>query len=100
MKQTIEGWTIAIKVDEMFKEHTYFMGIRMKYGDNKYVTLEAYPTDISVLKNLFETKEEAMDFWKNGMWDLCIHKKMISVLPVKIKVDIDVSCLGLDWNGM
>ena len=101
MKQTFEGWTIAIKVDEMFKTHTYFMGIRTSsHTDNKYVTLETYPTDTSVLTNLFKTKEDAMCFWKDGMWDLSIHRKLISVLPVKIKVDIDVSCLGLDWNGM
>jgi hypothetical protein len=52
MKQTFEGWTIAAKVVEMFEERTYFMGIHTNYADNKYVTLEAYPTHISVLKNL------------------------------------------------
>ena len=100
MKQTFEGWTISVKVVEMFEEHTYFMGIHTNYADNKYVTLEAYPTHISVLKNLFETKEKAIDFWKNGLWELCVAREAISVLPVKIKVDIDVSCLGLDWNGI
>jgi hypothetical protein len=100
MKQIFEGWTIATKVVEMFEERTYFMGIRTNYAGNKYVTLEAYPTHISVLKNLFESKEAAIDFWKNGMWELCVAREAASVLPVKIKVDIDVSCLGLDWNGM
>ena len=47
-----------------------------------------------------QTKEDAIAFWNTGMWDLCIDRKSISVLPVKIKVDIDVSCLGLDWNGI
>ena len=80
--------------------HTYFMGTRKTCSGNKYVTLEAYPTHINVLKNLHETKEDAMDFWKNGMWELCVDRESISPIPVKIKVDINVSCLGLDWNGM
>lgn len=100
MKQTFEGWTIAVKAVEMFKTRTYFMGIHKNHAGNKYVALEGYPTHISVLKNLFETKEEAMDFWKNGMWELCVSRKECSIMPVKIKVDIDVSALGLDWNGM
>lgn len=100
MKQTFEGWTMAVKVVEMFKERTYFMGTDTNYTYNSHVTLEDYPTHISVLKNLFETKEEAIDFWKNGMWEIYVAGEVISVLPVKIKVDIDVSYLGLDWNGL
>jgi 8-oxo-dGTP pyrophosphatase MutT (NUDIX family) len=47
-----------------------------------------------------ETKEDAIAFWNTGMWELCVDRESISVLPVKIKVEIDVACLGLDWNGM
>ena len=101
MKQTCEGWTVAAKINEMgITKHTYFMGTRKTCSGNKYVTLEAYPTHINVLKNLHETKEDAMDFWNTGMWELCIARESVSAVPVKIKVDIDVSCLGLDWNGM
>jgi hypothetical protein len=101
MKQIFEGWTVAAKISEMgIIQHTYFMGTRKTYSGNKYVTLEAYPTHINVLKNLYKTKEDAIAFWNTGMWELCIDRGSISVLPVKIKVDIDISCLGLDWNGM
>ena len=100
MKQTFEGWTVSAKLVDFGEEHTYFMGTRKTWSSNKYVTLEAYPTHIDVLKNLHETKEDAITFWKTGMWELCISRESIPVLPVKIKVDIDVSCLGLDWNGM
>lgn len=100
MKQTFEGWTVAAKINEMGDIHTYFMGTHHSCSGLKYVTLEACPTHVHVLKNLHKTKEEAMDFWKNGMWKLCIDRKEYPSMPVKIKVDIDVSALGLDWNGM
>lgn len=101
MKQIFEGWTIATKINEMgIIEHTYFMGKRTNHAGNRYVTLEAYPTHVNVLKNLHETKEDAMEFWKTGMWDLCISRESTLALPVKIKVEIDVGCLGLGWNGI
>ena len=100
MKQTFEGWTVITKLTTYGEERTYFMGTHKTSSGNKYVTLEGHPTHINVLKNLHETKEDAIDFWKTGMWDLCVSRKSISIIPVKIKVDIDVSCLGLDWNGM
>lgn len=102
MKQIFEGWTVAAKIADSIggEEHTYFMGTHKVASGNKYISLERYPTNISVLKNLYKTKEDAMTFWNTGMWDLCVDRKSISVLPVKIKVDIGVSCLGLDWNGM
>ena len=102
MKQTFEGWTVAAKIVDSIggEEHTYFMGTRTNPYGNKYILLERYPSNITVLKSLHETKEAAIDFWNTGMWDLCVDRKSISVLPVKIKIDIDVSCLGLDWNGM
>lgn len=102
MKQTLEGWTVAAKIADSIgdEKHTYFMGTRKTWSSNKYVTLEAYPTHVNVLKNLHETKEDAIAFWNTGMWELCVARESISILPVKIKVDIDVSCLGLDWNGM
>jgi hypothetical protein len=101
MKQIFEGWTIAAKINEIgIVEYTYFMGTRKSHSGNKYVTLEAYPTHINVLKNLHKTKEDAIAFWNSGMWELCVARESISPIPVKIKVDIDVSCLGLDWNGM
>jgi hypothetical protein len=100
MKQTFEGWTVGVKLVDFGEEHTYFMGIRKVSSGNKYVALESYPTHINVLKNLFETKDDAIDFWKTGMWELCIDRESVSIVPVKIKVDIDVMALGLDWNGM
>jgi hypothetical protein len=108
MKQTFEGWTVALqqstvsaKISKLgIIKHTYFMGTHKTYSGNKYVTLEAYPTHINVLKNLHKTKEDAIDFWNTGMWDLSIDRESVSVVPVKINIDIDVSCLGLDWNGM
>jgi hypothetical protein len=102
MKQTFEGWTVAAKIVDCIggEEHTYFMGTHTNPYGNKYISLERCPSNIIVLKNLHETKEDAIAFWNTGMWDLCIDRKSISVLPVKIKIDIDVSCLGLDWNGM
>lgn len=112
-KETFEGWTVAVKIvyylSKGKEEHTYFMGTRKVSSGNKYVTLETYPTDISVLKNLHKTREDAIDFWRTGKWwESCIDRTSIpsySVLPVKIKVDIDVSCLELDcvnldyWKG-
>ena len=101
MEQTFEGWTVSAKMTQMgIIEHTYFMGTRYSYSGNKYVTLEAYPTHVNVLKNLHETQEDAIAFWNSGMWELCVDRESISPIPVKIKVDIDVSCLGLDWNGI
>jgi hypothetical protein len=102
MKQTFEGWTVAAKIVDSIggEEHTYFMGTHKVASGNKYISLEGYPTHLSVLKNLHETKEDAIAFWNTGMWELCVDRESISVLPVKIKVEIDVACLGLDWNGM
>ena len=102
MKQIFEGWTVTAKIVDSIigEEHTYFMGMHKVASGNKYISLERYPTNISVLKSLHKTKEAAIDFWNTGMWDLCIDRESISVVPVKINVDIDVSCLGLDWNGM
>lgn len=97
MKQIFYGWTIAAKVTEMFKTRTYFMGID---ANSPTITLEAYPTHVNVLKNLHKTKEDAIKFWKSGLWDSCVDRESISILPVKIKVEIDVACLGLDWNGI
>jgi hypothetical protein len=81
-------------------KHTYCMGTRKSHSGNMYVTLEASPTHVNVLKNLHETQEDAIAFWNTGMWELCVARESISPIPVKIKIDIDVSCLGLDWNGM
>lgn len=102
MKQTFEGWTVAAKIVDSIggEEHTYFMGARTNAYGNKYISLDSYPSNITVLKSLHKTKEDAIAFWKTGMWDLCIDRESISVLPVKIKVDIDVACLGLGYNGM
>jgi hypothetical protein len=102
MKQTFEGWTVTAKIVDSIggEEHTYFMGTHKVASGNKYISLERYPTHLSVLKNLHETKEDAIAFWNTGMWELCVDRESISVLPVKIKVEIDVACLGLDWNGM
>ena len=100
MKQTFEGWTVSTKLVDFGEERTYFMGTHKTSSGNKYVTLEVYPTHIDVLKNLHKTKEDAIDFWKTGMWEFFESRESISIVPVKIKVDIDVSCLGLDWNGI
>jgi hypothetical protein len=100
MKQTFEGWTVAAKDVYLGEEHTYFMGTYKVASGNKYISLERYPTNIPVLKSLHKTKEDAIAFWNTGMWELCADRESISAIPVKIKVDIDVSCLGLDWNGM
>ena len=100
MKQTFEGWTVAAKIVNFGEEYTYFMGTHKVSSGNKYVTLETYPTHIDVLKNLHKTKEDAIDFWKTGMWDSCISRESVSIVPVKIKVDIDIMALGLDWNGI
>ena len=112
-KETFEGWTVAVKfVDYLSKgkeEYTCFMGTRNFSSGNKYVILEASPININVLMNLFKTREDAIDFWKTGLWwDSCRDRRSIplySVLPVKIKFDIDISCLELDcinlnyWKG-
>ena len=100
MKQIIEGWTVGAKLADFGEVRPYFMGTRKTCSGNKYVTLEAYPTHINVLKNLHETKEAAIDFWNTGMWELCVSRESVSIVPVKIKVDIDVMALGLDWNGI
>ena len=97
MKQTFKGWTVGLTDSNGRK---YFLGVYSTVEGTRYGTVHDAPLEKNVYSGLFESKEEALEFWKTCYWEYLIDKKSLKVLPVKIEISLDVSALGFDWNGV
>ena len=102
MKQIFKGWTIGLTDD---KGRKYFLGVYTTTEGTRYGTMHITPLEKDVYGNLFESKEDALEFWKTCYWKTCYwgyldDKSSLTGIPVKIEISVDVSALGFDWNGI
>ena len=97
MKQIFRGWTVGL-IDN--KGHKYFLGVHKTAEGTRYGTVHATPLEKGVYDNLFESKENALEFWKTCYWEYLEDKSSLASIPVKIEISADVSALGFDWNGI
>lgn len=97
MKQIFKGWTIGLTDS---KGRKYFLGVHKTAEGTRYGTLHDTPLENGVYDNLFETKENALNFWNICYWEYLESKSSLISIPVKIKISVDVSALGFDWNGV
>lgn len=98
MKQTIKGWTVGL-VHKTAKGYKLFLG-RNKSSEGAWLArIYTSPCDRSVYANLFDTADEALEFWKAH------HKNLESnfeftPIPVEIELSVEVKGLGFSWNGL
>lgn len=97
MKQTFSGWTVGLTDSNGRK---YFLGVHTTAEGTKWGTLHDTPLEEGVYDNLFESEENALNFWKTCYWEYLVGKKHLSSVPVKIEISLDVSALGFDWKGI
>ena len=96
MKQTFKGWTVGLTD---IKGRKYFLGVHTTAEGTRYGTVHDTPLEKGVYGNLFESEENALEFWKTCYWEYLEDKKSLASIPVKIEISVDVSALGFDWNG-
>lgn len=97
MKQTFKGWTVGLTDSEGCK---YFLGVYKNADGTRYGTVHATPLEKGVYDNLFESEDDALEFWNTCYWGYFEGKSSLTSIPVKIEISVDVSALGFDWNGM
>lgn len=97
MMQTFKGYTIGLTDNEGRK---YFLGVNKTEDGIKYGTVHFTPLEKGVYDNLFESEEDALEFWKTCCWAYFENKSSLASMPVKIEISVDVSALGFDWTGM
>ena len=95
MKQTFKGWTIGLTDS---KGRKYFLGVYKTAEGTRYGTIHDTPLEEGVYDNLFESEENALDFWNTCYWEYLESKSSLTSIPVKIEISVDVSALGFDWN--
>lgn len=91
MKQTFKGWTVSLTDS---KGHKYFLGVHKTAEGTNYGTIHDTPLEKGVYDNLFESKENALMFWKTCFWEYLEDKNSLASIPVKIEISVDVSALG------
>lgn len=97
MKQTFKGWTVGLTDS---KGRKYFLGVHKTAEGTRYGTLHDTPLEKGVYDNLFESEENALEFWKTCFWEYLESKNSLTSIPVKIEISVDVSALGFGWNGV
>lgn len=97
MTQTFKGWTIGLTDS---KGRKYFLGVHKTAEGTGYGTIHFTPLEKGVYDNLFESEEDAREFWKTCYWEYLERKSSLASVPVKIEISIDISALGFDWNGI
>ena len=95
MKQIFKGWTVGLTDSNGCK---YFLGVHKTAEGTRYGTLHATPLEKSVYDNLFESEENALEFWKICYFEYLGSKSSLIGIPVKIRISVDVSAFGFDWN--
>jgi hypothetical protein len=96
MKQTFKGWTVGL-VDSNGRK--YFLGVYKTAEGTWCGTVHDTLLEKNVYSGLFESKEEALEFWKTCYWEHLESKSSLTSIPVKIEISIDVAALGFDWSG-
>lgn len=97
MKQTFKGWTVGLIHPN---GHKLFLG-RYKTSEGVwYATTYQNPCEWYVYGNLFDTAQEALDFWDTCYYEPYEGKDAFTPIPVKIELTVDVQGLGFDWNGL
>lgn len=97
MKQTFKGWTVGLTDS---KGRKYFLGVHTTTEGTRYGIVHDTPLEKGVYDNLFESEENALEFWKTCYWEYLEGKSSFTSIPVKIEISVDVSALGFDWNGV
>lgn len=97
MKQTFKGWTLGLIHTKGYK---LFLGRYKTSEDVWYATTYSNPCEYYVYRNLFNTPEEALDFWKVCYYEPYEGKDVFTPIPVEIELTVDVKGLGFDWNGL
>ena len=97
MKQTFKGWTVGL-TDCSGRKH--FLGVYETAEGTRYGTVHDTPLTKDVYDNLFESEENALEFWKTCHWEYFEDKSSLTSIPVKIEISVDVSALGFGWNGV
>lgn len=97
MKQTFKGWTIGLIHP---KGHKFFLG-RYKTDEGKwYATAYHNPCEWYVYANLFNTADEALEFWKTCDYEAYEGKDVFAAIPIQVELSVEVKGLGFDWNGL
>lgn len=97
MTQIFKGWTVGLTDSEGRK---YFLGIHKTAEGTRYGTVHDTPLEKGVYDNLFESEENALEFWKTCYWEYLENKSSLAGLPVKIKISVDVSAPGFNRIGV
>lgn len=95
MKKIFKGWTVGLTDS---KGRKYFLGVRKTAEGTRYGTVHDTPLEEDVYDSLFESEENALEFWKTCY--CLVDKSSLTSIPVKIEISVDVSALGFDWNGV
>ena len=97
MKHIICGWTVGL-TDR--NGRTFFLGRHRTAEGVWYANTQKNPLSHDVYSALFDTPDEAMDFWKNCYYENLDGKDSYTPIPVKIDLSVEVSGLGFEWNGI
>ena len=97
MKQTIKGWTVGLIGPNKEK---LFLGRYLTQERKWYATTYTTPCDYYVYSKLFNSAEEALDFWNKCNYQPYEGKDAFTPIPLKIELTVDVQGLGFDWNGL
>lgn len=95
--QIFKGWTVGLTDS---KGRKYFLGVHETAEGTRYGAMHDTPLEKGVYNNLFESEENALEFWKTCYWKYLVDKRSLESTPVKIEISVDVSARGFHWIGV